>query len=102
MIVIRKFLMEFKRPDKVDGIMFCGESFWCQAFDVPVDGSSASIRYHRYRNISLHGRRRRLLAQRFCLQRRKGASFLLHKLTCTQLCLSGERLTVSSSAGSRG
>ena len=63
-VVIGKFLMEFKRPDKVDGIMFCVESFRCQAFDVPVDGSSASIRYHTCRNISLRGRRRRLLAQR--------------------------------------
>ncbi len=32
--VIDPFLMECKRPDKVDGIMFCAESFRCQASDL--------------------------------------------------------------------
>ncbi len=63
-VVIGRFLIELKRPEKVDGIMLCVESIRCQAFDVPVDGSSASIRYHTCRNISLRGRRCRLLAQR--------------------------------------
>ena len=73
LFIIVKFLTEFKRLDKIDGIMFCGESVRCQAFVAPVDGSSASIKYHRYRNISLHGRRRRLLAQRFLFEKREGS-----------------------------